>query len=1432
MSFLSKQSPEVGFTAKFDRQNRYVLRRRRTPVGLFEYILENSMSQEKLTIPRYLFDRFRATMQLMADQLDEERLPSKEIDHKMYFKDRECYRFRYSTQTIDHLVINSLIHNSSLKAPKDAIPVLIKLMFHEGLEHPSDTFDAIIDYHRLFQFSFVEGSESITSGLILRKNVLSENDNYTPSLEPQAQENKVFYPGEQFQEGELKGIAPIASSGSPKEGSFKSKLGHRNQSDKNYSVDYDSLFSQKAASETSGTPDPKPKPASFKRSGNTFPLPLLASDIKAAKSKVFKVELSMEDAAAFRDDFLTDRSCDLFLGFEIMDTIHKVNGKLKTYRFPLYYMKVKVEESGRFLHMTPPKEQDIYLNHIALITLVETHSGKKGDEPLQRFLDHLLAQKIEVSKDLYPMKIVRQLPFSDEVFQQARDILIGQPGDQGKGGILENLKVIGIECDLESVIVYKVGRVATPTSTALNKDLSQIQQLAHEQPERFYQSLLGRFLVPERRVDRERSDLGILAMNPGYRPRSTQQLMSHLNEHDLILLEGPPGTGKTFTIMNLFIHCVNHGKRLLIVSDQKAALHALTEKMEEYLVGADYNTPFGKKTLSLWKSAIRVVDEVADETDDLKTWTAKLIKMLELDYCREQDWPDRDDRLVDKLNKLDQSQEVLRKQLSDILERRFGGRKGETKVAPKSFHPTTEGDIRNLVDFLHFIGAGEHSKIRQTEDYVNNQELAKRFIVNREQMSDGVLAPCYACFAIDVDDLGVCVDFTMKHGVILDKLVATKPRTLADFREAFPDDDRSEFSNFLLEHWQKAFTDENTGLIKKISSLISHPCLPLWKQLAGFLQDQKTLLEEVSKMERSYGIMSQLQEIHKSLDPDQQSEKTSAALEICRLTQDDSAVAKESVHRILRQMADLQADRDRLIYQQFLTRLGDICLEVIKPRKNGTNLVTSINNLLESLKDSKTIDHGSGVPVLKELQERLVEAFPVWLCRKQSASFLFPSQADQFDLVIVDEAGQCRVDDAIPLLYRAKKLMVVGDEKQTVLDKNSVVDDYLFSEFELEEQLRTSQARGVKGGGSNLFALVKSIKQGGVMLDEHYRCPPDIIAYSNRYVYNSELKIMQWQHPTASSSVVVDYREKNQEPSKKPTSGRFKGIEVDMIDRFFDFVAETVKALESETGERINMETDVALCYFLLKNEPYVKEQKSKFLQKLRRGNDVLDGAGAALQGKERKYIFYLWDINRSNLTFFRQGDDPDKRKGELNVLMSRPKVRAYHYLHHSFDSLKHETASITDYLWKTLQSQDLSEAEQGFKNKRTKRPARDFSPWQRSSGQTILAILSFIWKTRGLEFHDPGEQTHCSVVVGDPRRKVDLMVLAPPGGKQKCVGVVDLSAFEDAQNPCEELINYYFQLQRVKPAMEPVFAFLHEIADERSETYRDLENLVRSLIS
>lgn len=55
---------------------------------------------------------------------------------------------------------------------------------------------------------------------------------------------------------------------------------------------------------------------------------------------------------------------------------------------------------------------------------------------------------------------------------------------------------------------------------------------------------------------------------------------------------------------------------------------------------------------------------------------------------------------------------------------------------------------------------------------------------------------------------------------------------------------------------------------------------------------------------------------------------------------------------------------------------------------------------------------------------------PIWLMSPLSVSDTLPLAADLFDVVIFDEASQIPVEEAVPALYRAPQVIVVGDEMQ------------------------------------------------------------------------------------------------------------------------------------------------------------------------------------------------------------------------------------------------------------------------------------------------------------------------------------------------------------------------------------------------------------------
>lgn len=59
----------------------------------------------------------------------------------------------------------------------------------------------------------------------------------------------------------------------------------------------------------------------------------------------------------------------------------------------------------------------------------------------------------------------------------------------------------------------------------------------------------------------------------------------------------------------------------------------------------------------------------------------------------------------------------------------------------------------------------------------------------------------------------------------------------------------------------------------------------------------------------------------------------------------------------------------------------------------------------------------------------LLAALPGWAVTAMSARRLLP-RAGLFDLVIIDEAAQCTVAAVLPMLYRAKRALIIGDPRQ------------------------------------------------------------------------------------------------------------------------------------------------------------------------------------------------------------------------------------------------------------------------------------------------------------------------------------------------------------------------------------------------------------------
>jgi very-short-patch-repair endonuclease len=134
-------------------------------------------------------------------------------------------------------------------------------------------------------------------------------------------------------------------------------------------------------------------------------------------------------------------------------------------------------------------------------------------------------------------------------------------------------------------------------------------------------------------------------------------------------------------------------------------------------------------------------------------------------------------------------------------------------------------------------------------------------------------------------------------------------------------------------------------------------------------------------------------------------------------------------------------------------------------------------------------------------------AIRCWIMPHWRVSESLPSELALFDLVIVDEASQSDLW-ALPALLRAKKLLIVGDNKQVspaAIGVREVDVRQLYARF-----LRTLPFGDVLSPEKSIYDLASVMFAGDlVRLREHFRCVEPIIEFSNRLCYNGEIRCLR-----------------------------------------------------------------------------------------------------------------------------------------------------------------------------------------------------------------------------------------------------------------------------------------------------------------------------------
>ena len=135
------------------------------------------------------------------------------------------------------------------------------------------------------------------------------------------------------------------------------------------------------------------------------------------------------------------------------------------------------------------------------------------------------------------------------------------------------------------------------------------------------------------------------------------------------------------------------------------------------------------------------------------------------------------------------------------------------------------------------------------------------------------------------------------------------------------------------------------------------------------------------------------------------------------------------------------------------------------------------------------------------------------VCRLVSVTSLsvkssLPLIDNLFDILIIDEASQCDIASALPLILRAKQVVVIGDPNQLkhITSVKRVEEDYIRDNIGLSARPYLKYVEQSLWDYSRDFLTKAHQNSATITLWNHYRCHPDIIGYSNQQFYERTLQ--------------------------------------------------------------------------------------------------------------------------------------------------------------------------------------------------------------------------------------------------------------------------------------------------------------------------------------
>jgi len=290
-------------------------------------------------------------------------------------------------------------------------------------------------------------------------------------------------------------------------------------------------------------------------------------------------------------------------------------------------------------------------------------------------------------------------------------------------------------------------------------------------------------------------------------------------------------------------------------------------------------------------------------------------------------------------------------------------------------------------------------------------------------------------------------------------------------------------------------------------------------------------------------------------------------------------------------------------------------------------------------------------------------AVPVWIMPLNEVVETFDPRTTRFDVVIIDEASQCD-PTAMFALYLGHQTIIVGDDEQVT--PVAVGVDMADVNKLIQVHLQGIPKKELYDGEFSIYEFAQIAFGGVIRLVEHFRCAPNIIAFSNTLSYKGEIKPLREASAINLNPHVLPYRVAD-------SCGRSDGVndaEAEVIASLICAAVEQPEYAANEDGKPTSFGV-----VSLVGNQQAMRVD-ALLRQKLEpveyKSRQILCGDAAQFQGDERDVMFLsVVDAPPPEPPLpMRQEGPKNIFKKRFNVAASRARDQMWvvHSLNHEID--------------------------------------------------------------------------------------------------------------------------------------------------------------------